>query len=49
MSFYLNFQKYVWMDGACFKYQIDKAVVPSGPNIMITDKKILGKQFNQFL
>ena len=37
------------MDGACFKYQINKAVVPSGPNIMITDKKIVRKTVQSIL
>ena len=42
MHFWQKSKKYGWKAGVCFRYQNNKALVPSSPNFMI-----IAKKFNQ--
>ena len=45
MHFWQKSKKYGWKAGVCFRYQNNKALVPSSPNFMIIAKKFTKKTF----
>ena len=45
MHFWQKTKKYGWKAGVCFRYQNNKALVPSSPNFMIIAKKLTKKTF----